>query len=223
MKWMHSLVAVVVLTAGCRSLPTPYLERGTQWHKDRAELGKEYCQRVAVVADINGQKFLGVGIMLGIVATALSVAGAAMGPSPEDDPNWAEKNRNTLVLASGAALAIPTTILLMRSKNASNASGAARLGMKLKDDEAMATCLDASAELANSRANAAEYAKAEHEKNKDADAAAAADADADATPKEPTPEGPEKPPEEAPAETKAAEEAAVTTGKPAPDKRAPKR
>jgi hypothetical protein len=123
------------------------------------ETGVEYCRRLARTADHKGQIFLGLGIAMGIVAAGAAVAGAAMGPDTSADANWAAKNRNALVVASGGILGIPTTILLMRSKDASNASGAASSGIGKEDGAAMEACLKARADWANARGAAADVAQ----------------------------------------------------------------
>ncbi|WAS96569.1 hypothetical protein [Nannocystis punicea] len=125
------------------------------------ESSKQYCLRLAESADKRGQAFLGLGIFMGLVASGLAIAGAAMGPDDHPRANWAAENRNAIFIAGGGALAIPTTIMLMRSKNASNASSASAsaLDPSLADDERMRRCLKAREEWVSARATAAEYAQ----------------------------------------------------------------
>lgn len=152
-----------LLNGGCRSIPIPYGVRDTsaveEGFLNPPETGVEYCRRLARTADHKGQIFLGLGIAMGIVAAGAAVAGAAMGPDTSADANWAAKNRNALVVASGGILGIPTTILLMRSKDASNASGAASSAIGKEDGAAMDACLKARADWANARGAAADAAQ----------------------------------------------------------------
>lgn len=166
MKCRRFRVAVVCLClaygSGC-SIATPYLKPTKTsagrvvWSENRPEYGVEYCQRLAVNADATSQKELAAGIILGLIASGLAIAGAAMGPGASDA--WVDRNRNALALGLGGILAVPTTIVLMRSKDASRASAAAGRGMALEDGEAMKECLRVRGDWAGARAEAAEYAK----------------------------------------------------------------
>ena len=149
------------LGLGCRSIVVPFVARDTNRIEDSLnppETGEEYCSRLAKIADARGQAMLGAGIVMGIIATGAAIVGGAMGPDTSTDATWVEKNRNSLVVASGGLLAIPTTLLLMRSKNASSASSAARLARRSDERNSMDACLKASTEWSDSRGAAADTA-----------------------------------------------------------------
>ncbi len=184
--------------AGCGTLPLPASKGDPQgksgtWGEDQS--AKSYCKELANVADKKGQKFLGLGIVGGIVASGLAVAGASMGAGTG---NWAAENRNALVIGSGAVVAVPTTVFLTRARDASGTSGAASAVML--DDDAYKKCLAARSGysmgrgavatsagssfddlIKNAQKAAEEEAKKQEEEAKEAekDAATAADEAAD--------------------------------------------
>jgi len=120
-----------LIATGCAAAPVPYLK---------------------------GQKDAN-DVIGGILAGAAAIAESAMGPDTSTNANWGAKNRNALVLEAAGILAVPTTILLMRSRDANTASAEAGAARALDKDEALVKCLEARKDLVNSRSAAADVAK----------------------------------------------------------------
>jgi hypothetical protein len=160
-----TFLLVATIGIGCHSIPYPrypgeeYKIGDKKITQEKAEKADAYCSRVATNADATSQLELGFGIFLGLVAGAAVITGSAIGPDTSSDANWAEKNRNALILGSGGLLSVPTTILLMRSKDASRASARATEALtNTGEDERMNACLKARAELVGARGVAADVA-----------------------------------------------------------------
>jgi len=166
MKTITILATVSLLATGCASTVVPYLkgqnapaDSGVVVDSNGNETGRSFCSRVSTTADDRSQRYLVPGILLSVVASAALVAGAAMGPDTSPEANWAARNRNTLVLGAGGILAVPSTLLLMRSRDTSTASATAGQAMGLEDDKAMSQCLQARADLVNARGALATFAQ----------------------------------------------------------------
>jgi hypothetical protein len=157
----RAIALALVLSSGCSGITLPYLKGQTPpratsplRHDERAEV---YCQRIARSADRSAQVNLGLGIVTALAAAGSLAVGAIVGPDPASDANWAQRNRNMLILSAGGLLAIPATILLMRSRDASTASAVA--GKAMFDDDAMLKCLAARSELAGARSAIADFVR----------------------------------------------------------------
>ena len=146
---------VSLCLSGCTTAPFPGLKggAGASGPREEDQSAESYCRDLAVVTDRHGRNFLAWGIVGGVVASGLAIAGASMGAG---DGNWAEENRNALVIGAGGVVAVPTTLLLTRAKNASDASGLAAKSMF--DDDAYEKCLAARASYSSSRGVVAQAA-----------------------------------------------------------------
>lgn len=120
--------------------------------------GKDYCMGLSAATDHAAQVDLSFGIIAALAASAGIVAGGLMGPDTSSNANWVAKNRNAITIGSGALLAVPATILIMRSKDNSKASAAASnaLAPDFDGDQAMKQCLGVRADLVNARNNIAD-------------------------------------------------------------------
>ncbi|MEM7159977.1 MAG: hypothetical protein AAF799_44475 [Myxococcota bacterium] len=152
-------IAITIALSGCKAAAAPrHPDTDDQaWpNADRSqESAASYCRRVAINADAYAQTQLGVGIALAAVAGGGTIVGTAMGPGRGSDPNWAEENRNALVLGASALVGAVASTILVLSRNSSNVSEAATLAMMERDEEMkMRLCLAARAQLAAGRANA---------------------------------------------------------------------
>jgi hypothetical protein len=156
MKQIATLATLSILLSGCVPAAVPILKGQHGWAED--ESGRHYCSQVATNADKSAQRYLGTGIVMSLAAGGAIIAGTAMGPDTSNDANWAAKNRNTLVLGTGGILAIPATVLLMRSRDASTASAAAGQAMGLDNNKALNQCLQARSDLVNARSAIADFA-----------------------------------------------------------------
>jgi hypothetical protein len=91
----------------------------------------------------------------------MAVVGAAIGPDNDDDANWAQRNRNTLILAGGGILSVPATIMLKRSADAAKASAEAGSNVSARDDPAaLDKCKEARAYLVSARGQSADSVEA---------------------------------------------------------------
>lgn len=157
-----SAVVFSWLFSGCGSVAVPYIKGDQDGKKEWTgdETSKEYCSRLTTNADATAQKELGWGIVLGILSGGMAVTGAAVGPDTGSDASWLGKGRSGLIIAGGALLALPATLLLTRSKDANAASANAGQAMGLSDNaEMMKQCLAARTALVNARSNIADAAQ----------------------------------------------------------------
>lgn len=148
-----SVLLIGSLLTGCASVPTPFVTKTNESYK--IENGFEYCLRLATTADSKSQSTLAWGIVTSVLASAGVVVGTVLGPDVDAEANWAERNRNTLVLGASALLAVPATLLLNRSEDGSTASADAGSALGLEEEEALAQCLKIRAEYVNGRAGVA--------------------------------------------------------------------
>lgn len=157
-RWRSwSAITACVFVAGCADV-IPYHLGDKGWKGAKDESADQYCSRLALAADSAAQAQLGFGIVLSVFAGSAIVTGAAIGPDTSMGANWAAKNRNTMILASGGLLAVPATILLMRSKDTSKASGAGALALSgATDADKWRACLQARSDLATDRSAEADY------------------------------------------------------------------
>lgn len=179
---MKLTVLAMLFIVGCHSAPVPYYANdiipkdyyaeGIPTKADAnkkfsdKEAGTKYCQRVATNADIRSQHYLFWGILGSVLASGAVLAGTAMGPDDDDDANWAQKNRNSIVLGSGALVAIPSTVFLMLSKNNAEASAGATAGLAESDDDsAKKMCIAARNRMVRSRIDVADYVKDRAQQN----------------------------------------------------------
>lgn len=127
-------------------------------HLKDPQSGKDYCMGLSAATDKAAQIYLAFGIISALAAGGGIIAGGLMGPDTSSNANWVAKNRNAITIGSGALLAVPATILIMRSKDNSKASAAASnaLAPDFDDAQAMKQCLDARADLVNARNNIAD-------------------------------------------------------------------
>lgn len=95
---------------------------------------------------------LSLGIAATVVAAGLVITGTAMGPDTTDQTSWFAQNRNSLTVATGGLLAVPGTVLLMRSNSAGETAANAVSAMKLDDYSAYQQCINARADAIRSRA-----------------------------------------------------------------------
>ncbi len=160
MKTLAAIALVPAMITGCSAIAFPYYKGQVVGGETKTEneTSYAYCSRVATAADSTSQTELGFGIVGGMLAGAAILVGSAMGPGAST--NWVDKNRNVLVLGAGGLLTIPTTVVLMRSKDASRASASASEALALDtENERMGACLRARAELVDARGQAADFVK----------------------------------------------------------------
>lgn len=133
--------------------PVPVLR--SRWREDH-----EFCTKLARRSDRYSAQFLAGGIILGILSAGGVIVGNSIGPDKGENANWAAQNRNALIASASGLLAIPATLLFMRSNSASAASARAGAAMKAKtEEEAYEKCIDVRSELIASRAEASDYAR----------------------------------------------------------------
>jgi hypothetical protein len=166
MKWIRTvscLVLVTMVAAACASGFKGINESLRDAANGQAKEKRQFCADLATDADTYSRTYLATGILAALLSGAGVVAGTVMGPGPDD--NWATKNRNALVIGSSALLAVPATLLLMRSKDADKAAADAGEALALSSSgEAFEKCLSVRSELIQSRSNIADYALQEIDK-----------------------------------------------------------
>lgn len=119
-----------------------------------------YCEALAKRADSDSVAYLTSGILLGLASAAGIVVGNTIGPDTVADATWFGKNRNSLITSASAILAVPATLLLMRSNSASTASAMAGDAMKMDSDkDAYNKCIDVRTALISSRNDVSNFAQ----------------------------------------------------------------
>ena len=126
------------------------------------ETGQSYCLRLADAAEKNAQTNLALGIVGGVIGAGLAITGTALGPSKKADANWAETNRNALVLGAATIIAVPTTLFFARSRAASATAQAASKASV--GTSSMADCVEARSAYSGSRGSTGDAALASFSK-----------------------------------------------------------
>jgi hypothetical protein len=119
-----------------------------------------YCEALAKRADSDSVAYLTTGILFGLFSAAGMVVGNSVGPDTSPNASWVGQNRNSLITSASALLAVPATLLLMRSNSASTASAMAGDAMKLdNENEAYKKCIDIRTSLISSRNEVSDFAR----------------------------------------------------------------
>ncbi|HRI67126.1 MAG TPA: hypothetical protein PK156_22935 [Polyangium sp.] len=165
MKRTLPLMLIGISLLGCGNTPLPIVTSQKDAQNKvsyEMENGHQYCRKLSEHSDDAALTMLGFGIVGTVLASAAVIAGSAMGPDTSADANWAQRNRNSLVLGAGGLLAVPTTVLLTRSSAGNTASADAGAAMALdKENEALKKCLEVRQQHVASRNAAVDVTKQE--------------------------------------------------------------
>ena len=145
-------VTISFFITGCSS-NLPIVKNGKE------ENETEFCRRFAKETDDSGQMYLVGGVAAGVLALAGIIVGSAIGPGKatkdangnEIQPNWAEENRNTLILGGSSLLLIPAVLWLMGSRDHNAASADAGAALSLEKKDQLKACLIARSSLLSGR------------------------------------------------------------------------
>lgn len=131
----------------------------------------DYCSKIVNKGNKASKAHYGVGGALAILATAGVITGGAMGPSMADDANWADENRNALLIGSSAIIGALSGFFIARGAAIAESSETALQGVHAAEggsDEAIvdarSKCTTAHANWMVSRAKAMNAMQAELEK-----------------------------------------------------------
>lgn len=123
-------------------------------------ISRHYCESLASRADSDSVAYLTTGILFGLASAAGIVVGNTIGPDTSPDASWLGKSRNSLITSASAILAVPSTLLLMRSNSASTASAQAGDAMKFDNPkDAYNKCIDVRSTLVSSRSEVSSFAQ----------------------------------------------------------------
>lgn len=150
------LAALALFSVGCTSIEPPIYYAKKEDVPGTAPVsfpvGYNYCRNISNTATRASVVMLSLGIAATVVAAGLVITGTAMGPDTTDQTSWFAQNRNSLTVATGGLLAVPGTVLLMRSNSAGETAANAVSAMKLDDYSAYQQCINARADAIRSRA-----------------------------------------------------------------------
>jgi len=116
------------------------------------EKGTDYCTALYEGGKTKSTVWGSLGYSAYVAAAIAGIVGVAAGPDTDDDANWLEKSRGTLIVSGGTLLGALGVIAFSSQEAATRASAVALTALKEKDEkDQFELCIDAMAEWIGSR------------------------------------------------------------------------